>query len=112
MEERYKRFFWWLKNCHTINTYTHRVQDHFKMRQFTLDQAWDYWTKNIEMRNETKTGEWYTHNNGTVSHTFFCKAIDGEYLFETENINGPGYSILLCVPATDEEILEACKYKK
>jgi hypothetical protein len=60
---------------------------------------------------ETKTGEWYTHDNGTVSHTFFCKAKDGEFLFETENINGPGYSLILCRPATEEEIRGTFKQK-
>ena len=51
--------------------------------------------------------EWYTHDNGTFTTTFFCIVVDGEYLFPTKNINGTGYSSLLCRKATTIEIYRA-----
>jgi hypothetical protein len=64
------------------------------------------------MSDQFKLQEWYTHNNGTNKITFQCLAIDGEYLFPTENINGEGFSLLLCQPATKEEISRAKRNAK
>jgi hypothetical protein len=48
--------------------------------------------------------KWYIHDNGTFRTLFYCVAIDGEYMFGQHNINGIGYSLLLCRPATEMEI--------
>ena len=47
---------------------------------------------------------WYIHDNGTFNTMFYCVRQDGEYLFAEHNINGKGYSLLLCRLATEEEI--------
>ena len=54
-----------------------------------------------------KPYNWYTCVfNPHYKKTFYCVAIDGEYLFPTHNINSAGFSLILSRPATEQEIKE------
>jgi hypothetical protein len=94
-------FIQWLHCKFRYNIYTRRWTDYKITFTATTTELYNFYTMDKE---RFQIGGCYTCENGSFKVTFICRAKDGEYLFPTENINGVGYSILLCRPATEEEM--------